>query len=131
MAQALRIARAGPSKLAKKPSPAVSSSPFETGELAADHTVIDAWEQAGQPEPGSRPGEEDEPASRFDGSPINRYAASTPTAEMTGDVEPLPHWARQGVGLVTREESAAEIVRSLVAEAEAVLRNVAPRRAAQ
>jgi NAD(P)H-dependent flavin oxidoreductase YrpB (nitropropane dioxygenase family) len=40
---------------------------------------------------------------------------------MGGDVEPLPHWAGQGVGLVTREEPAAEIVRSLVTEAEAVL----------
>jgi NAD(P)H-dependent flavin oxidoreductase YrpB (nitropropane dioxygenase family) len=40
---------------------------------------------------------------------------------MTGDIEPLPHWAGQGVGLVTREEPAAEIVHSLVAEAERVL----------
>ena len=36
---------------------------------------------------------------------------------MVGDVEPLPHWAGQGVGLVTREASAAAIVDSLVAEA--------------
>ena len=40
---------------------------------------------------------------------------------MGGDVEPLPHWAGQGVGLVTREESAADIVASLVTEAEAVV----------
>ena len=32
-----------------------------------------------------------------------------------GDIEPLPHWAGQGVGLVTREAPAADIVRSLVA----------------
>jgi NAD(P)H-dependent flavin oxidoreductase YrpB (nitropropane dioxygenase family) len=43
---------------------------------------------------------------------------------MTGDVEPLPHWAGQGVGLVTREESAADIVRSLVTEAEQVIRSL-------
>jgi NAD(P)H-dependent flavin oxidoreductase YrpB (nitropropane dioxygenase family) len=43
---------------------------------------------------------------------------------MAGDVEPLPHWAGQGVGLVTQEESAADIVRSLVAEAEEVVRSL-------
>ena len=43
---------------------------------------------------------------------------------MTGDVEPLPHWAGQGVGLVTEEEPAADIVRTLVSEAEQVARSL-------
>jgi hypothetical protein len=43
---------------------------------------------------------------------------------MAGDVEPLPHWAGQGVGLVTREASAAAIVNSLVAEAEETIKSV-------
>jgi NAD(P)H-dependent flavin oxidoreductase YrpB (nitropropane dioxygenase family) len=43
---------------------------------------------------------------------------------MGGDVEPLPHWAGQGVGLVTREESAADVVTSLVAEGEKVIRSL-------
>jgi NAD(P)H-dependent flavin oxidoreductase YrpB (nitropropane dioxygenase family) len=43
---------------------------------------------------------------------------------MAGDVEPLPHWAGQGVGLVAREEAAADIVRSLVTEAEEVLKSL-------
>jgi len=42
---------------------------------------------------------------------------------MTDDVEHLPHWAGQGVGLVTREEPAADIVRSLIGEAEDVTRS--------
>ena len=100
---------------------------FDRGWPDAPHrtlrnSTVEAWEQAGRPASGSRPGEDDEPASRPDGSRINRYAASTPTSAMTGDVEPLPHWAGQGVGLVTREESAADIVHSLVAEAEGVIR---------
>jgi nitronate monooxygenase len=99
---------------------------FDRGWPDAPHRIlrnstVEAWERAGQPAVGSRPGEDDEPASRSDGSPINRYAASTPTAAMTGDIEPLPHWAGQGVGLVTREESAAEIVHSLVTEAKRVI----------
>jgi NAD(P)H-dependent flavin oxidoreductase YrpB (nitropropane dioxygenase family) len=88
---------------------------------ALRNSTVDAWEHAGRPPSGSRPGEDEEPASRPDGSPINRYASSTPTASMEGNVEPLPHWAGQGVGLVTREESAAEIVASLVTEAEEVI----------
>jgi nitronate monooxygenase len=99
---------------------------FDRGWPDAPHrtlrnSTVEAWEQAGRPPSGSRPGEDDEPASRPDGSPINRYASSTPTAGMGGDVEPLPHWAGQGIGLVTREESAAEIVASLVTEAEEVI----------
>ena len=102
---------------------------FDRGWPDAPHrtlrnSTVEAWEQAGRPESGSRPGETDEPASRPDGSPINRYAASTPSATMTGDVEPLPHWAGQGVGLVTREEPAADIVRTLVSEAEQVARSL-------
>jgi len=91
---------------------------------ALRNSTVEAWERAGRPASGSRPGESDEPASRPDGSPINRYASSTPTAAMTGDIEPLPHWAGQGVGLVTREESAADIVQSLVADAEAVINSL-------
>lgn len=88
---------------------------------ALRNSTVEAWEAAGRPASGSRPDEDDTPASRADGTPINRYASATPTAAMGGDVEPLPHWAGQGVGLVTREESAAEIVRSLMSEAEQLL----------
>jgi nitronate monooxygenase len=103
---------------------------FDRGWADAPHrtlrnSTVEAWERAGRPPSGSRPGETDEPASRPDGSPINRYASSTPTAAMAGDVEPLPHWAGQGVGLVTREESAAAIVSTLVSEAEDVLKSLA------
>jgi nitronate monooxygenase len=102
---------------------------FDRGWPDAPHrtlrnSTVKAWERAGRPASGSRPGEDDEPASRPDGTPINRYASSTPTASMGGNVEPLPHWAGQGVGLVTREESAADIVASLVAEAEKVIRTL-------
>ena len=99
---------------------------FDRGWPDAPHrtlrnSTVEAWERTGQPASGSRPGEQDEPASRADGTPINRYASSTPTATMTGNVEPLPHWAGQGVGLVTQEQTAEEIVHSLLSEAEAVL----------
>jgi NAD(P)H-dependent flavin oxidoreductase YrpB (nitropropane dioxygenase family) len=102
---------------------------FDRGWPDAPHrtlrnSTVDAWERAGRPASGSRPGEKDEPASRPDGSAINRYASSTPTAAMAGDVEPLPHWAGQGVGLVTREESAAAILISLVTEAQEIIKSL-------
>ena len=40
---------------------------------------------------------------------------------MTGDIEALPNWAGQSVGLVTRTQPAAEIVAELVADAERIL----------
>jgi nitronate monooxygenase len=102
---------------------------FDRGWPDAPHrtlrnSTVEAWEQAGRPASGARPGEDDEPASRPDGSPINRYASSTPTAAMAGNVEPLPHWAGQGVGLVIREEAAADIVDALVTEAEEAIRSL-------
>jgi NAD(P)H-dependent flavin oxidoreductase YrpB (nitropropane dioxygenase family) len=102
---------------------------FDRGWPDAPHrtlrnSTVEVWERAGRPASGSRPGETEEPASRPDGSPINRYASATPTAAMTGDVEPLPHWAGQGVGLVTGEASAAAIVESLVTEAEEAINSV-------
>lgn len=102
---------------------------FDRGWPDAPHrtlrnSTVEAWEQAGRPLSGSRPGEDDEPAARPDGSRINRYASSTPTSAMAGDIEPLPHWAGQGVGLVTRQEPAADIVESLVTEAEEVMRTL-------
>src|SRR5439155_5312016 len=70
---------------------------FDRGWPDAPHrtlrnSTVEAWEKAGRPPPGARPGEDDEPASRPDGSRINRYASSTPTAEISADIEPLPHW---------------------------------------
>jgi nitronate monooxygenase len=102
---------------------------FDRGWPDAPHrtlrnSTVEAWERAGRPPSGSRPGENDEPASAPGGSPINRYASSTPTAAMAGDVEPLPHWAGQGVGLVTQEQSAADIVHDLIADADETIRSL-------
>jgi NAD(P)H-dependent flavin oxidoreductase YrpB (nitropropane dioxygenase family) len=88
---------------------------------ALRNSTVEAWEVAGRPAPGARPGEEEEVAARADGSPIARYASVTPQAGMTGETEALPNWAGQGVGLVTRVQPAAEIVRELVADAARIL----------
>ena len=99
---------------------------FDGGWPDAPHRVlrnstVDVWEEAGRPGPGERPGEGGDIAARADGSPIKRYASATPHASMTGEIEALPNWAGQGVGLVTRVQPAAEIVQELVADAERIL----------
>ncbi len=88
---------------------------------ALRNSTVEAWEAAGRPSPGERPGEEDDVAARGDGSPVKRYASSTPHSSMTGEIEALPNWAGQGVGLVTRVQPAAEILQELVADAERIL----------
>lgn len=100
---------------------------FDVGWAGAPHralrnSTVEAWEAAGGPPPGERPGEEDVIAARGDGSPIKRYASSTPHESMTGTTEALPNWAGQGVGLVTRSQPAAEIVHELISDAERVIR---------
>ena len=88
---------------------------------ALRNSTVEGWEAAGRPASGERPGEEEEVAARGDGSPVKRYASSTPHSSMTGEIEALPNWAGQGVGLVTRVQPAAEIVQELVADAERIL----------
>jgi NAD(P)H-dependent flavin oxidoreductase YrpB (nitropropane dioxygenase family) len=88
---------------------------------ALRNSTVEAWELAGRPAPGHRPGEEDDVAARGDGTPIKRYTSVTPQAGMTGATEALPNWAGQGVGLVTRVQPAADIVQELVADAERIL----------
>ena len=79
------------------------------------------WEAAGAPATGHRPGE-GEPVGRYaDGSPILRYASDAPTTLAEGETEAMALYAGQGVGLVNRVQPAGDIVREVVAEAEAVI----------
>jgi nitronate monooxygenase len=83
--------------------------------------TVDAWEAAGRPGAGSRPGESDVIVTSGDGGEIKRYAAYAMRTDMKGDVEAAPLWAGQGVGLVTKEQTAAEIIAEMMAEAEDAL----------
>lgn len=105
---------------------------FDVGWEHAPHRALrnstrDRWEAAGSPPPGRRPGEAETVATRPDGSPIARYSSSMPVAGITGDIEALSMWSGQGIGLVDRVQPAAEIVRELVDEADAVMSELASR----
>jgi NAD(P)H-dependent flavin oxidoreductase YrpB (nitropropane dioxygenase family) len=99
---------------------------FDIGWPDAPHRVlrnstVERWQEAGRPASGDRPGEGESVATREGGSSVPRYASSTPSEGMTGDIEATSMWAGQGVALLTRTQPAAEIVRDLVGEAERVL----------
>lgn len=85
------------------------------------NATLRAWRAAGEPPPGQRPGEGDVLTRAEDGSEIRRYDAAVAHAGRRGDVEGMPLWAGQGVGLVRRTEPAAAILRRLMAEASAAL----------
>ena len=89
---------------------------------ALRNSTIEMWEAAGRPPAGQRPGEGEIIAQGADGKPVVRYAGIGPYTGVTGDLEGLPNWAGQGVGLVDRIQPAAEIVKELVEDAVRVLR---------
>ena len=90
------------------------------------NSTVAAWERAGSPPPGRRPGEGQVLAHRADGSPVVRYSDDTPLAATTGDLEALALYAGQSAGLVHRIAGAADIVQDLVRQTEAVLARLTP-----
>jgi NAD(P)H-dependent flavin oxidoreductase YrpB (nitropropane dioxygenase family) len=102
---------------------------FDIGWPDAPHRVlrnktVEAWEAAGRPPSGSRPGEGEVVATSASRGPIERYRSYTPAADVEGDIDALSLWAGQGVGLVSRVQPAAEIVREVAEEARAALRSL-------
>jgi nitronate monooxygenase len=88
------------------------------------NSTIEAWEAAGHPASGARPGEGEALAATSRGS-IPRYASATPGPDAKGQIEALSLWAGQGVGQLHREQPAAEVVREIAGEARAVLKTLA------
>ena len=82
--------------------------------------AVAAWEAAGRPPPGARPGEGDV-VGRDGAAAILRYDVLTPRAGVEGEIAAMSLWAGQGVGLVRRAQPAATIVADLADEARAVL----------
>jgi nitronate monooxygenase len=92
---------------------------YDVGWRNAPHRALrnltsEAWETAGRPEPGTRPGEHEPIANGPSGRPLLRYSSALPLENATGDIEALSLWAGQSVALAKRMQPAAEIVASLV-----------------
>ena len=80
---------------------------------ALRNSTARAWEAAGCPPDGQRPGEGDVIAHFASGGSIVRYATAAPMAGTTGEIEALSMWAGQGVALARKSQSAADIVTEL------------------
>jgi nitronate monooxygenase len=94
------------------------ASLYDIGWPDAPHRVIRnstaaAWEAAGRPDPGGRPGEGEEIARQPSGEPMVRYSSALPVEGTTGDIEALSLWAGQSVALAKRTQPAADIVAEL------------------
>jgi nitronate monooxygenase len=92
---------------------------YDVGWLNAPHRALRnstarAWDAAGRPPLGSRPGEGDVIAHFASGEPILRYETAAPMSGTTGDIEALSLWAGQSVALARQPQSAAEIVAELI-----------------
>ena len=114
--------------LRAKETDTVFTKLFDGGWPDAPHRVLrnktfTAWEAAGCPSPGTRPGEGEEVGRLPTGKPVSRYQSYTPGANVEGDVDAMSLWAGQSVGLVSRVQPAAAIVREIVDEAREALRS--------
>jgi NAD(P)H-dependent flavin oxidoreductase YrpB (nitropropane dioxygenase family) len=84
-----------------------------------------AWEAAGRPTSGQRPGEGDVLATDAYGNTVVRYQSITARSDHEGDIEAFPLWAGQGVGLVNKVQPAGEIVREIAGDAQRTLERLA------
>jgi len=86
------------------------------------NSTVEAWERAGSPPSGKRPGEGDIVARDAANNPIPRYSVAPPSRGFEGNIEAMAMYAGQGAGLVKQTGSAAAIVSGLVKDAQALLR---------
>ena len=103
---------------------------FDIGWPKAPHRVlrnstVAAWEAAGRPATGKRPGEGDVVASSKSRGPIVRYRPAPPASDAEGDIDALALYAGQSVALVHKRQPAEEIVREIVGEARSILLGLA------
>jgi len=80
---------------------------------ALTNSTARAWEAAGRPADGQRPGEGDVIAHFASGEAIVRYEPAPPMTGTTGDIEALSLWAGQDVALARQVQPAADIVAEL------------------
>jgi nitronate monooxygenase len=88
---------------------------------ALRNSTVAAWEAAGCPGPGSRPGEGEVIVTSASRGAITRYRSFTPGTDATGNIEACSMWAGQTAAMVRRIQPAADIVREIMEEAGQVI----------
>lgn len=77
------------------------------------NSTLEAWEAAGSPAVGARPGEGETIAATAGGEPINRYEDTAPQQGYTGDIEAMCLYSGTGCGAITDIPTAGELVERL------------------
>ena len=95
---------------------------FDVGWRDAPHRTlrnktVEAWEAAGRPPTGKRPGEGEAIGVSPLSGQIVRYQSYTPATDAEGDIDAMSLWAGQSVGLVSKVQPAGEIVREISRQA--------------
>jgi nitronate monooxygenase len=85
------------------------------------NSTVDAWEAAGRPPSGERPGEGETVGAYPWGADIVRYGDDLPVAGSTGDLEAMAQYAGQSAELTDEVRPAAEVVADVVSEAETTI----------
>ncbi len=85
------------------------------------NSTVSIWEQAGRPQTGERPGQNDIVAHDRSLGEIKRYRSYTPGAEAAGDIEALANWAGQSVAMVGSVKPASMIVQEIHQQAISIL----------
>ncbi len=98
---------------------------FDLGWPNAPHRVLrnstlEAWEAAGHPPSGVRPGE-GETVGHAPGGPILRYEDTAPREGFAGEIEAMCLYAGTGVGRIDDLPQAGDLVRRLAQEAGIVV----------
>ncbi len=115
--------------LAAQAEDTVLTTLYDVGWPNAGHRVIrtrvvDEWESAGHPEPGKRPGEGEPIGVLRQGGlelALAKYSVVTPSENVAGDIDELPHYAGMSVNLIHEVLPAGEIVRRIIGEAQEVI----------
>jgi nitronate monooxygenase len=83
--------------------------------------TVKAWEAAGRPESGSRPGEGEEIGRTPEGNPVRRYSFASLLSGGQGDIDDFVIYAGESVGLVREVLPASDIVRALIEDAAQII----------
>ena len=103
---------------------------FDVGWRDAPHRAlrnktVEAWEAAGRPPTGKRPGEGEAIGVSPLSGQIVRYQSYTPAADAEGDIDAMSLWAGQSFGIVSKVGPAGEIVHEICGRAESIIQRLA------
>ena len=111
---------------AAEPEDAIHTTCFDGGWPNAPHrvlrnTTLAGWEAAGRPAAPGRPNEGTVVATDGEGRQFRLYDDMMPLRGLDGDVERMALYAGQSVGVIHAAQPAAQLVTTIIAEAEAAV----------